>query len=293
MPEITASLVKTLREKTDVPMMDCKRALVEANGDMDAAVEILRKKGQAKAGAKSDRVTAEGMIAAACSADGKQGVLLDVNCETDFVSRSDDFKNFATAAAKAALDNQCKEIDALMAASLSASETVDEIRKNLISKLGENIQVRRIAWLTSEGIVSSYIHGGRIGVLVALTTANESLAKDLAMHIAASNPLVVNPSEVSEELVAKEKEIYAAQALTSGKPADIVEKMIAGRVKKYLDEISLMGQPFVKDPDTTVGQLLSKNQASVSGFIRFSVGEGIEKKVDNFVEEVMAQARGA
>jgi len=191
------------------------------------------------------------------------------------------------------LAHHCKEVDALMAATLSSGESVDEARQHLISKLGENIQIRRIAWLSSDGVIGSYIHGGRIGVLVALTTANEALAKDIAMHVAASNPLVINPAEVSEELVEKEKEIYSAQAATSGKPADIVEKMIAGRIKKYLDEISLMGQPFVKDPETTVGQLLSKNQAKVSAFIRFSVGEGIEKKADNFVEEVMAQARGA
>lgn len=293
MAEISASLVKTLREKTDVPMMDCKRALVEANGDIDAAIEILRKKGQAKAGTKSDRITAEGLIAAARSADGKQGVLLDVNCETDFVSRSDDFKNFASLAAEAALANYCTEVDALLSVALPSGESIDEARKNLISKLGENIHIRRIAWLSSEGVIGSYIHGGRIGVLVALTPADEALAKDIAMHIAASNPLVINPSDVSEELVAKEKEIYSAQAATSGKPADIVEKMIVGRIKKYLDEISLVGQAFVKDPDITVAQLLSKNQAKISAFIRFGVGEGIEKKVDNFVEEVMAQARGA
>lgn len=293
MAEITASLVKTLREKTDAAMMDCKRALVETNGDIDAAIEVLRKSGQAKAGKKSDRITAEGIIASACGADGKKGVLLDLNCETDFVARSDDFKAFATAAAQAALVHHCEAVDALLAAKLPSGETVDEARQHLISKLGENIQIRRIAWLSSDGVIGSYIHGGRIGVLVALTAPNEALAKDIAMHVAASNPLVINPSEVSEELVEKEKEIYSAQAATSGKPADIVEKMIAGRIKKYLDEVSLTGQPFVKDPETTVGQLLSKNQAKVSAFIRFSVGEGIEKKADNFVEEVMAQARGA
>lgn len=293
MAEITAELVKTLRERTNAAMMDCKRALVAANGDIEAAIEAMRKAGQAKADKKADRIAAEGIIAIAKSADNKKAVMVDVNCETDFVARSDDFKNFADAVAQAALANNVNGLDTLANTKLSHGETVDEARKALITKLGENIQIRRVTLVESDGIVGTYIHGNRIGVLTAIDVANEELAKDIAMHIAASNPIVLKPEEVPAELVQKEKEIFAAQAASSGKPADIIEKMIGGRIKKFLDEVSLAGQAFVKDPEQTVGQLLHKHKAQATQFVRYGVGEGIEKKVDNFVEEVMAQARGA
>ncbi len=293
MAEITAELVKTLRERTGAAMMDCKRALVAAAGDIEAAIEAMRKAGQAKADKKADRIAAEGIIATATHADGTKAAMVDINCETDFVARSDDFKNFANAVAQAVLAHSVNEIDSLLNAKLADGETVDEARRALIAKLGENIQIRRIRLLSSEGVIGAYIHGGRIGVLVSLSGTNADLAKDIAMHIAASNPIVIHPSDVPAELVEKEKEIFAAQAASSGKPQEIIEKMIAGRIKKYLDEVSLTGQPFVKDPEQSVGQLLTKQQVKAVEFFRFSVGEGIEKKADNFVEEVMAQARGA
>ena len=293
MTEITADLVKTLRERTGAAMMDCKRALVAAKGDIETAIEDMRKAGQAKADKKADRIAAEGVIATAVSSDGKSAVIVDINCETDFVARGDEFKQFADAVAQAALAHKVSDVQAINDIKLASGETVDETRRNLTAKLGENIQIRRIQLLTSDGVVGGYIHGGRIGVLVSLTTADAALAKDIAMHIAASNPLVVSADQVSADLIAKEKEIFMAQAASSGKPADIIEKMVGGRIKKYVDEVSLVGQAFVKDPDMTVGKLLSSKGAKVNSFVRFSVGEGIEKKVDNFVEEVMAQARGA
>jgi len=292
MAEITADLVKTLRERTGAAMMDCKRALVAAEGDIEAAIEAMRKAGQAKADKKADRVAAEGIIATARSHDGKKAAIIDLNCETDFVARNEDFKNFADAVAQTALASGAQDLETLGNAKMSTGTTVDEARRELITKLGENIQIRRFELLSTDGVIGAYIHGGRIGVLTALDTADDALAKDIAMHIAASSPIVIHPQEVPETLISKEKEIYSAQAATSGKPQDIIEKMIGGRIKKFLDEVSLMGQPFVKDPDTTVGKLLEKSKAKVIHFVRFNVGEGIEKKADNFVEEVMAQARG-
>jgi elongation factor Ts len=293
MAEITAALVKELRDRTSAAMMDCKRALVAAEGDIEAAIEAMRKAGQAKADKKADRIAAEGVIATARSVDGKNAVLVEVNCETDFVARGDEFKTFADTAAQTALAHCITDVDTLLLTKFASGETIDEARRHLTSKLGENIQIRRIANLSSEGTVGSYIHGGQIGVLVALNVDNSELAKDIAMHIAASNPSVIHAADVSPELIAKEKEIHTAQAASSGKPMEIIEKMVEGRIKKFIDEISLSGQSFVKDPDMTVAQLLSKNKAEVTAFIRFSVGEGIEKKVDNFVDEVMAQVRGA
>ncbi len=293
MTEITADLVKTLRERTGAAMMDCKRALVAANGNIEAAVEAMRKAGQAKADKKSDRIAAEGVVVVARSTDGTQAVIVEINCETDFVARNDDFKNFANDVAQAALKHHVDNLEALSSVSVTDGETVDAMRHHLISKLGENIQIRRVEFLKSTGTIGAYVHGGRIGVLVDLTTSDESLAKDIAMHVAASNPIVINPEQVPAEIITKEKEIFLAQAANSGKPADIIEKMVNGRIKKFVDEVSLKGQAFVKDPDQSVGKLLGTHKADVISFIRFNVGEGIEKKVDNFVEEVMAQARGA
>lgn len=291
MSEITAALVKTLRERTSAAMMDCKRALVAANGDIEAAVEAMRKAGQAKADKKADRVVAEGMIAVKRSDDGKRAVMADINCETDFVARDVNFQAFAQTVVDTALSHNVNEVEALLNTA-NSSETIDEARRALIAKIGENIQIRRLASLESPGAVGVYVHGGRIGVMVSVSVASEELAKDIAMHIAAVNPVVILPEEVPQELVDKERDIFAAQAQSSGKPADIIEKMIQGRIQKYLAEVSLVGQAFIKQPDVTVGQLLAKHNAKVLCFTRFEVGEGIEKKVDNFVEEVMAQARG-
>lgn len=293
MSEISAALVKTLRDRTSAAMMDCKRALVAANGDIEAAVEAMRKAGQAKADKKADRVVAEGLIAVKRSDDGKCAVMADINCETDFVARDVNFQAFAQHVVDSALNHNLHDVDALLTATTAQGESVDEARRALIAKIGENIQIRRLATLKSTGAVGVYVHGGRIGVMVSLSVASEELAKDIAMHIAAVNPVVILPEEVPQALVDKERDIFAAQAQSSGKPADIIEKMIQGRIQKYLAEVSLVGQAFIKQPDVTVGQLLAKQNAKVLSFTRFEVGEGIEKKVDNFVEEVMAQARGA
>ena len=293
MTDISAALVKTLRERSGAAMMDCKRALVAAEGDIEAAMEAMRKAGQAKADKKADRVVAEGVIAIQRSVDGKQAVMADINCETDFVARDENLQQFAALLVDTALTQGISDVEAVLNASLPTGGTVDEARRDLITKVGENVQVRRLQAVQAPGTVGSYSHSGRIGVVVCLSTDNEALAKDVAMHIAATNPVVINPEDVPADLVAKERDIFAAQAASSGKPAEIVEKMIVGRIKKYLDEVSLLGQAFVKDSDTSVGQLLAKHGAKVLSFTRFEVGEGIEKKVDNFVEEVMAQARNA
>lgn len=290
---ISASLVKELRERTNAGMMDCKQALTESNGDIDAAAEALRKKGQAKADKKSDRTAAEGVIVIRISDDLKTAIMLEANCETDFVARDANFLNFANQVADVAIAKNITTLDTLLSASLG-NETVDETRKHLVAKIGENIQVRRFAALTSANhIVGGYVHGGRIGALIELEGGDQTLAKDIAMHIVANNPLVISPSQVSQELIAKEKEIFSAQAASSGKPANIIEKMVEGRIKKYLDEISLEGQSYLKDPDSTVGKVLSSHNAKVHHFTRFAVGEGIEKKTENFAEEVMAQVRGS
>ncbi|MFU8797183.1 MAG: translation elongation factor Ts [Gammaproteobacteria bacterium] len=273
---ITAELVRDLRERTGAGLMDCKRALTETQGDMDAAIELMRIKGQASAGKKASRVTAEGRIA--IETQGMLSAMVEVNCETDFVGRDENFINFSQQVAQSALTNNS-----------TATDLCEADRQALVAKIGENIQIRRVAVLAASGI---YLHGSRIGVLIKLEGGTPELAKDLAMHIAASNPQVVNPEEVPADLVQKEKEIFMAQALESGKPKEIIEKMIGGRIKKYLDEISLLGQPYVKNPDISVGELLQRQKAKVISFVRFEVGEGIEKKIENFAEEVMAQIKG-
>lgn len=290
--EITAALVKELRERTGSGMMECKKALTETGGDIEAAVELMRKSGMAKADKKASRVAAEGTIVAAASADGARAVIVEVNCETDFVAKGDDFVDFSNRVAKAALAGKPAGVEDMMALDID-NGTVDEVRRALIAKLGENISVRRFAVLESAGgKVGIYLHGTRIGVLAALKGGDEALAKDIAMHVAASKPVAVGPQDVAPEVIAKEKEIYTAQAADSGKPAEIVEKMVMGRVKKFLGEVTLLGQPFVKNPDQTVEQLVKEKGASVVAFTRYEVGEGIEKKSDNFAEEVMAQVRG-
>ena len=292
--QITASMVKELRERTGSGMMECKKALQEAEGNIDVAIENMRKSGMAKADKKSGRVAAEGRVVIAISDDGKKAAVVEVNCETDFVSGGDDFLSFVTAIAKTALANQPADIAALSEMTLDgASETIEEARKAKIAKIGENMQLRRFELLATEkGTFGSYLHGVRMGVLVEMENGNDDLIKDVAMHIAASNPLCVSEAEVPTDTLEKEKEILRAQALESGKPADIVEKMLTGRIRKYLAEITLLGQSFVKDPDKTVETLLSDAGATVNRFVRYEVGEGIEKKQENFADEVMAQVNG-
>ena len=292
--QITASMVKELRERTGSGMMECKKALQEADGDIDVAIENMRKSGMAKADKKSGRVAAEGRVVIKISDDGKSAAVVEVNCETDFVSGGDDFLSFVDAIATTALKNKPADLAALSEMTLEgSSETIEEARKEKIAKVGENMQLRRFELLeTTAGTFGSYLHGTRMGVLVEMENGNDELIKDVAMHIAASNPLCVSEAEVPADVLEKEKEILRAQALESGKPADIVEKMLTGRIRKYLAEITLLGQSFVKDPDKTVETLLSDAGATVNRFVRYEVGEGIEKKQENFADEVMAQVNG-
>ena len=289
---ITAALVKELRERTGAGMMECKKALVETDGNVDTAIENMRKSGMAKADKKAGRVAAEGLVSIKIDDAGKFAAIVEVNCETDFVTKGDDFRNFVDAIAQCVLDNKPADLDALLATTLADGVSVEDTRKNLIAKIGENMSVRRFEVIESKGQLASYKHGERIGVVVNLEGGDEALGKDIAMHIAASNPACVSEADVDPALIDKERDIFAAQAAESGKPAEIIEKMIGGRIKKYLKEVTLLGQPFVKDPDQTVAQLLDKAGASVAGFVRYQVGEGIEKKSENFAEEVAAQMRG-
>jgi len=292
---ITAENVRELRERTGAGMMECKRALEAANGDINAAIEAMRKAGQAKADKKAGRVAAEGAIICKTSQNGKTAVMLEINCETDFVARDESFQHFAAAAADTALAAKTEDVEALMAMPLvnNHAQTVEQARQVLVAKIGENIQIRRIGFITTSGTIGTYIHSGRIGVLVQLTGGDAQLGKDIAMHIAANSPIVVNREEVPADLVNKEKEIFSAQAQASGKPAAVIEKMIEGRINKFLDEMCLLGQPFVKDPNMTVAQLLTQANAKVDAFTRFAVGEGIEKQEENFRDAVMAQVHGS
>ncbi|KAB7627917.1 translation elongation factor Ts [Alkalilimnicola sp. S0819] len=291
---ITAAQVKELRERTGAGMMECKKALVETDGDIEAAAEHMRKKGLAKADKKAGRVAAEGAIVAVVSDDAKSGALVEVNSETDFVSGSDDFQGFASAVAQRVLEDKPADVDALSALALDGDKDVNTVRTELVAKIGENIQIRRFARFETEaGQVSYYLHGARIGVMLELEGGHAGLARDIAMHIAATKPLCVSEDEVPAEERQKEKDILIAQAKDSGKPAEIVEKMVEGRIRKWLAEITLVGQPFVKDPDQTVGKLLKDAGAKVVRFVRLEVGEGIEKKQENFADEVMAQVRGS
>ncbi|HSH29384.1 MAG TPA: translation elongation factor Ts [Thiohalobacter sp.] len=291
---ISAAQVKELRERTGSGMMECKKALTEAGGDMDTAIEILRKAGLAKADKKAGRVAAEGLIVIETREDGKQAALVEINSETDFVAKKDEFRDFAEKVARRVLASQPADLDALLAMPLSDadSQSIEEARKALVAKLGENINVRRFVTAATDGYLGAYLHGTRIGVLVELADANPDLARDLAMHVAASRPAAVDENDVPAEMLTKEREIIEAQAAESGKPAEIVEKMVQGRINKYLKEITLLGQPFVKDPDTSVGKLLEQAGTRVLGFNRMELGEGIEKKQENFADEVMAQVRG-
>ena len=288
MTSITASMVKELRERTGLGMMDCKKALSEASGDMEKAIEDLRKASGLKAAKKASRVAAEGVVMAKVSGDGNRGGILEVNSETDFVARDENFLRFASEALEIAYNENEASVEVLL------SKGLEESRQALVQKIGENISVRRIERLNFEnanqGIVESYVHNNaKIGVLISLKGGDEALARDIAMHIAAVNPLVVRPEDVPEDVLAKESEIYAAQARESGKPDEIVEKMISGRLRKFVSEVSLLEQQFVKDPESTIRNLLEEVGADIVQFVRYEVGEGIEKEEEDFAAEVAAQ----
>ena len=291
MAAITAKMVKELRETTGAGMMDCKKALSETDGDMDAAIEFLRKKGMAGADKKAGRVAAEGVIAIAISDDKKKGAIAEVNCETDFVAKGDEFKDFANEVAQIALNQNVVDPEAILNEKMASGATVDERRRELIAKIGENMTIRRIGELETTGLVGSYQHGEKIGVIVAVEGGDDALARDVAMHIAATNPKALDADSLDPELVEKERAFQIEQAQESGKPMNIIEKMIEGRMRKFLQEITLVGQPFVKDPDQTIEQLLKANGATVVDYIRFEVGEGIEIEETNFADEVAEAAR--
>ena len=286
---VTADSVRQLRERTGAGMMECKKALVETSGDLDAAAELMRKQGLAKADKKASRIAAEGVIVLERSQDGRVAAMAEINCETDFVAREQDFKHFATDVVRLTLAHKPVDVDALLAAELAAGESVDTRRRALVAKIGENITVRRSTVLESKGPLGAYLHGTRIGVLVSLEGGTPELAHDLAMHIAASNPRYISVDEVPAEVVAKEREILSEAAKNEGKSPEIVDKMIAGRLRKSLNEITLLGQPFVKDQDQTVEKLLKGGNARVVRFERFEVGAGIEKKKEDFRAAVMAE----
>ncbi len=285
---ITASLVKELRERTGSGMMECKKALVETDGDIEAAAELMRKSGAAKADKKAGRVAADGAIKACVSDDGKSAVILEINSETDFVAKDENFQAFADDVLATVAQQKPASVEALSAMTMNNGQGVEEARQALIAKVGENIQLRRFEVLESDSSIASYLHGARIGVLVD-SSADASLARDIAMHIAAANPQFVDRDAVPAEFIEKEKSILIAQAESSGKPAEIIEKMIQGRLHKFLAEVTLLGQPFVKDPEQKIEKLLAAAGASVTAFIRYEVGEGIEKKVEDFAAEVASQ----
>ena len=282
---ISAQLVKELRERTGAGMMECKKALLETNGDIEAAVEYMRKTGLAKADKKAGRVAAEGALVVSISDDAKEATILEANCETDFVAMGDEFRGFANRLAEVARTQKLADIDAL--------NTADERRRELVAKIGENMTIRRFVTLTAgSGVIGHYLHGQKIGVLVEITTGDVELAKDIAMHIAASNPISLDAASLPQDFLDKENEIHRAKAEQSGKPANIIEKMVEGAMKKLFGEVTLKGQSFVKNPDITVEQLLKEKGADVVQFTRFELGEGIEKEESDFVAEVMAQAKG-
>jgi elongation factor Ts len=289
---ITASMVSELRQRTGAGMMECKKFLQMTNGDIEQAILEMRKAGQAKADKKADRIAAEGVIVIARDAAAKHAVMVEINSETDFVARDTNFLAFANAAAQAALDSKAQDVDALMGTKVANSnDTVEEARQQLVAKIGENIKVRRLEHMVTTGHVASYLHGSRIGVVVSMQGGDEALAKDIAMQIAANRPQVITPDQVSQDAIAVEREVFMAQASESGKPKEIIEKMITGRISKFVEEVSLVSQPFVKDPSIKIADLLKKHNATVEKFLCFQVGEGIEKREDNFVAEVMAQVK--
>lgn len=287
MTAITASLVKELRERTGSGMMECKKALEASNGDIEAAIEAMRKSGQAKAAKKAGRIAAEGVIIIELNAEHTAATMLEVNCETDFVAKDASFLAFANAVAKLGLAARCQDVSSLLAVTDASGTNVDKLRENLVAKIGENINIRRCVYLTtSTGIIGHYVHGNRIGVLVPINIQDQDLGKDIAMHIAASKPLVVNPDELPKDLLVKEEEIYWAQTKEQNKPAAILETMVKGKLQKFISESSLLKQPFIKKSEITVEQLLKQHNATVVSFVRYEVGEGIEKKSADFATEV-------
>lgn len=291
MAEITAKMVAELREMTGLGMMDCKKALVESNGDLKAAEEALRIKSGNKASKLAGRTAAEGVVAVFISADKKNGALIEINCETDFVAKDAGFVAFASTVVQAAAESNAADVVALADVKTASGETVEELRKAIIAKLGENMTLRRFVRYQTEGQLTAYLHGAKIGVLVDSTGGDDQLGKDIAMHIAASKPVCVSKAEVPAELLDQERKIFSAQAAESGKPADIVAKMVEGRINKYLAEVTLLGQPFVKNPDQLVEKLLAEKKATVNAFTMFVVGEGIEKAVVDYAAEVAAAAK--
>ena len=288
---VTASMVKELRERTGAGMMECKKALVETDGDLDAAIEHLRKSGLAQADKKASRIAADGRVALASKEDHSEAVMVEINCETDFVAKDVNFLAFTDAVASNALAATSDDVEAIMATEFDGS-SLETARQALVTKIGENIQVRRMARMTGCDNIGAYIHGGHIGVMVDLEGGNEEVARDIAMHIAALNPAFIDVDDVPADVLEKEKLFLISQAADSGKPAEIIEKMVSGRMRKHLSTITLLGQDFVKDGDITVATLLKQNDAKVKSFTRLVVGEGIEKKVDNFADEVMQQVKG-
>ncbi len=293
--QITAAMVKELRERTGAGMMDCKRALTEAEGDLEKAIGIMRLSGQAKADKKAGRITAEGVVTIKIDGTGRRAAMVEINCETDFVAKEAAFRDFVDAVCARVLAVDPADVDELGGIPLDGEggSSIEDERRGLVAKIGENISVRRFAAIESQGgQLGAYVHGTRIGVVVDLEGADDVVARDIAMHVAASRPVAIGESDMPEEMLGREREILQAQVADSGKPPEIQKKMLAGRLAKFLKEVTLLGQPFVKDPDRPVGEYLRASGATVLRFERFEVGEGIEKRVDNFAEEVMAQARG-
>ena len=286
---VSASMVKELRERTGAGMMECKKALVESTGDINTAIELLRKSGQAKADRKSGRVAADGRVIIVT--DDLKGAMAEINSETDFVAKDDNFVAFSKAVANCILASDSVHIDTLAFEILADGRTVEAARTELVTKVGENISVRRFCVLEGAERLGTYTHGGRIGVMVSLKGGDDDLARDVAMHIAATNPVCIDETDVPVDVLERERRIFSEQAGQSGKPPEIIEKMVTGRLSKFLREITLAGQPFVKDPDITVGRLLADAGAEVTKFDRYEVGAGIDKRQDNFVEEVMSQVK--
>ncbi len=293
MADITANIVKELRDLTGLGMMDCKKALIETSGNIKEAEDLLRIKSGSKANRAASRIAAEGIIGIEISSDRKNGALVEVNCETDFVAKNEDFINFAKNLAQLVSTQNLSDVETLSKVDMQDGNNVEKFRTELIMKLGENISIRRCIRHTTQGHLSSYLHGGKIGVIVDCVSDDGVLGKDLAMHIAATKPICVSKEQVSAELLERERQIYTAQAAESGKPKEIVTKMVDGRMAKYLAEITLLGQPFVKNPDQTIEKLLNSKSATVNGFTMFRVGEGLEKKSCDFANEVMSQINQA
>jgi elongation factor Ts len=289
MMEISASEVKKLRELTSAGMMDCKKALQESNGDFEKAKLLLKEKGQSKADSKSGRTTAQGLVSVKVCLDNKVAVILEVNCETDFAAKDQQFIDFSKNILEAIVEGDVGDLDSLLSSSINNFDTVEDYRTHVISKLGENISLRRFNKVSIEGTLGTYIHADKIAVIALIDSDNETLAKDIAMHVAASNPHYIDQSEISNELLEEESRILALQAEKEGKPKEIIEKIVQGKLNKKMSQLTLMGQEFIKDPDITIEQLLNDSNAKVNSFIRYEVGDGIEQEEVNFADEVKAQ----